>query len=156
MFKRLAYVSEEGIFFLGYISFRLRKLMEKASRCFEGSSHVWQIWKGPWRIGCLLDGHLCKEMDWEESGMLKSSSLTSLVFHRCLSFGSEVHFGRHSSSFLGRYIFKCPCSSATRATQNRIFSTGFKPYWLARLPPDQAVSLSVTKRSLWNNHLKPN
>lgn len=39
------------------------------------------------------------------------SSRTSLVFHRCLSFGSEVHFGRHSSSFLGRYIFKCPCSS---------------------------------------------
>lgn len=43
--------------------------------------------------------------------MVGRGDLTSFVFHRCLSFGNEGHFGRHSSSFLGRYIFKCPCSS---------------------------------------------
>lgn len=88
-----------------------------------------------------LKEKLCKEIDWVESGMIRSGGLTSLVFHRCLSFGSEVHFGRHSSSFLGRYIFKCPCSSATRARQNRIFSTGFIPYWAARLLINLSVSL---------------
>lgn len=80
------------------------------------------VWKGPERAVCLMDGHFGKEMDWVESGMIRSGGLTSLVFHRCLSFGSEVHFGRHSSSFLGRYIFKCPCSSTTRARQNRYLS----------------------------------
>jgi len=44
--------------------------------------------------------------------MAERGDLTSLVFHLCLSFGNVEHFGRHSSSFLGRYIFKCPCSSA--------------------------------------------
>lgn len=106
------------------------------------------VWKRPERKTCLMDGYLCKEMDWAESGLIRSSGLTSLVFHRCLSFGSEVHFGRHSSSFLGRYIFKCPCSSTTRARQNRIFSTGFIPYWLARLPLYQSISLSAAKRWL--------
>lgn len=105
--------------------------------CFQQSSHK-PVWKRPERKTCLLDVHLYNEMDWVESGLIRSGGLTSLVFHRCLSFGSEVHFGRHSSSFLGRYIFKCPCSSTTRARQNRIFSTGFIP-WLARLPLYQSL-----------------
>lgn len=84
------------------------------------------------------EGYLRTEMDLERAGLIRSDVPTSLVFHRCLSFGSDVHFGRHSSSFLGRYIFKCPCSSATRARQSRILDTGLITYWLTRL-----LSLSV-------------
>ena len=63
------------------------------------------------RSMCLADGCVGNVMDGGERRGIRDGSLTSLVFQRCLSFGSEEHLGRHSSSFLGRYIFKCPCSS---------------------------------------------